>query len=51
MKIYNDHADRHGSHTDWLSVLAVLAGVVGLITALLYAGVVADAIIGLLELS
>lgn len=48
---YNDRARRNGSKTDWLSILAVVAGLVALVTFLLYLGVIADAVIGLLELS
>ena len=47
---YNDRVERVGSETDWLSLAAVFAGVVGLVTFLVYLGVIVDTLIGLIEM-
>jgi len=49
-KEYGDFAERNGSKPDYLSLIAMFAGVVGLITFLVYLGVIADTIISLVEM-
>lgn len=49
-KPYHDFAGRNGSKTDYSTVVCTAIGVAALITVLLYAGVIADALISLIEL-
>jgi hypothetical protein len=49
-KPYNDFAPRNGSTTDYLSLIAVTAGVTGLLTFLWFVGVIADTLISLIEM-
>lgn len=51
IKPYNDRAPRNGSKgLDTLSKLAIVAGLVGLLTIMWYGGKVADALIGLIKM-
>ena len=48
---FGDYAERNGSQTDYLSLIAMFAGVAGLITFLVYLGVIVDTIISLVEMA
>lgn len=51
MKQYNDFAERHGStEIDWISIKTMFVGVIALVTFLFFIGVMADTLIGLIEL-
>ena len=46
-----DHAPRNGSKPDYLSAICFFTGLIAVIVAILYLGVVADALINLIELA
>lgn len=52
MNSYNPRRDRMSQfrQTDWLTIAAITAGAIALLTVMYFIGAVGDAVIGLLEL-